>query len=234
LEEVDAINFKTMAYKGQLTGRLKISVVSTGKYVMPYFLNGFLKANPAIELSMDVTNKAKVVESLEKNEVDFSMVSILPDALNIDHLDLLQNKLYLVANREKVYRSKPYEIDILEKMPIIFREQGSGTRYTIEKFILANNLSIQKKLELTSNEAVKQAVIAGLGASIMPLIGLKNELNSGDLQIIPIRKFPIRSTWRIIWNRGKRFSAVAEAFLNYLKVEKENIIKDTFEWYEGY
>ena len=234
LDEVNAINFKTMSYKGQITGRLKISVVSTGKYVMPYFLNGFLKKNPAIELIMDVTNKAKVIESLEKNEVDFSLVSILPELQNIEHLDLLKNKLYLVANNAEVYRKKPYDINLLEKLPIIFREQGSGTRYAIEKFILENKLRIQKNLELTSNEAVKQAVIAGLGASIMPLIGLKNELNSGDLQIIPLKKFPVNSTWRIIWNKSKRFSPVAEGFLNYLRSEQENIIADKFRWYEDY
>ena len=234
LNEVNAINFKTMSYKGQITGRLKISVVSTGKYVMPYFLNGFLKKHPAIELIMDVTNKAKVIESLEKNEVDFSLVSILPELQNIEHLDLLKNKLYLVANNDEAYRRKPYDISLLEKLPIIFREQGSGTRYAIEKFILENKLRIQKNLELTSNEAVKQAVIAGLGASIMPLIGLKNELNSGDLQIIPLKKFPINSTWRIIWNKSKRFSPVAEGFLNYLRSEKENIIADKFRWYEDY
>ena len=234
LNEVNVMNFKTMAYKGQVTGRLKISVVSTGKYVMPYFLTGFLKKHPAIELVMDVTNKARVIESLERNEVDFSLVSILPDMQNIEYLDLLQNKLYLVANKDQAYRTKPYEISLLEKVPIIFREQGSGTRSAIEKFILKNNLSIQRNMELTSNEAVKQAVIAGLGASIMPLIGLKNELNSGDLQIIPLKKFPIRSTWRIIWNKSKRFSPVAEAYLKYLQAEKKNIVADKFEWYEGY
>jgi len=234
LDEVNAINFKTMAYKGQVTGRLKISVVSTGKYVMPYFLNGFLKAHPAIELYMDVTNKAKVIESLEKNEVDFALVSVLPELQNIEKLDLLQNKLYLVANNDETFRTRPYGIKLLEKLPIIFREQGSGTRNTIEKFIIENDLNIQKNMELTSNEAVKQAVIAGLGVSIMPLIGLKNEINSGDLQIIPIQKFPIKSTWRIIWNKSKRFSPVAAAFLSHLKAEKNNIISEKFDWYEHY
>ncbi|MEZ4934585.1 MAG: LysR family transcriptional regulator [Saprospiraceae bacterium] len=84
LAEVHAINHKTMAYKGHLTGKLKISVVSTGKYVMPYFLSGFVQQHPAIELDMDVTNKTKVIESLENNMVDFSLVSVLPDRLSIE------------------------------------------------------------------------------------------------------------------------------------------------------
>ncbi len=94
IQQVHAINYKTMAYKGQLTGRLKISVVSTGKYVMPYFLSQFMQQHPGIELEMDVTNKQKVIESLENNEVDFALVSILPKNLSIEKLDLLQNKLF--------------------------------------------------------------------------------------------------------------------------------------------
>jgi len=92
LNQVHAINNKTLAYKGQLAGRLKISVVSTGKYVMPYFLTDFIKKNNGVDLLMDVTNKNKVIESLEKNEVDFALVSILPSKLNVEKLDLLQNK----------------------------------------------------------------------------------------------------------------------------------------------
>jgi DNA-binding transcriptional LysR family regulator len=99
LNEVYAINYKTLAYKGQLSGRLKISIVSTGKYIMPYFLSGFLKLNPEIELLLDVTNKSKVIESLENNEVDFSLVSVLPEKLAIDKVELMQNKLFLIGNQ---------------------------------------------------------------------------------------------------------------------------------------
>jgi len=226
INQVYAINNKTLAYKGQLAGRLKISVVSTGKYVMPYFLAGFMKKNTGIELNMDVANKSRVIESLEKNEIDFALVSILPNSINIEQLDLLQNKLYLVGI------DKP-KLSIKE-IPIIFREQGSGTRQTMEKFFEKNQLSIQKKMELTSNEAVKQALLAGLGYSIMPLIGIKNELQNKELQIIPTKGLPIKTTWSLIWLKGKKHSPVSLAFLNYLKKEKSTIIKDKFSWYEQY
>ncbi|MFN5705483.1 MAG: LysR family transcriptional regulator, partial [bacterium] len=87
LNQVYAINYKTQAYKGQLTGKLKISVVSTGKYLMPHFLADFMSEHMGIELLMDVTNKNKVVEILENNEVDFALVSILPTTMNIERLD---------------------------------------------------------------------------------------------------------------------------------------------------
>ena len=234
LNEVKAINHKSVAYRGHLGGRLKISVVSTAKYVIPYFLTGFLKQHLEVELVLDVTNKAKVVESLQKNEVDFSLVSVLPDQLDIDKVELIANKLYLVGNNERKFSNKPNDKNILTELPFIYREQGSGTRYVVEQFIERNQLKVKKKMELTSNEAVKQAVIAGLGYSIMPLIGIKNELSNGDLQIIPVKDFPIKSTWHLIWLRNKRFSPVAHQFLNYIKSEKTKIIKEKFEWFERY
>lgn len=234
LQEVYAINYKTSAFKGQLAGKLKLSAVSTGKYVIPYFLSAFLKLHPEVELLLDVTNKAKVIESLEKNEVDFSLVSVMPENLSLSNLELIQNKLFVVGNLEEKYRKKCYDNSIFEKIPLIYREQGSGTRYVMEKFIKANNLPVKKKMELTSNEAVKQAVIAGLGYSIMPLIGIKNELNNHELQIIPVKGFPIKSVWNLIWLQNKNLSPVALAFLAYLKQEKENIINQHFHWSEAY
>ena len=234
INQVHAINYKTLAYKGQLTGRLKISVVSTGKYVMPYFLTNFMQQHSGIELMIDVTNKIKVVESLENNEVDFALVSILPNTLNIDKLDLLQNKLYLVGSTETKFKKGTNIKDIFKDLPLIFREKGSGTRQTMESFFERNNIPVVKKMELTSNEAVKQALLAGLGYSIMPLIGIKSELHNKELQIIPIKGLPIKTTWSLIWLKGKKHSPVSSSFLDYLKNEKSQIVKDKFSWYEQY
>jgi DNA-binding transcriptional LysR family regulator len=234
INQVYAINYKTLAYKGQLTGRLKISVVSTGKYVMPFFLADFIKEHSGIELQMDVTNKNKVVESLENNEVDFALVSILPTTLNIEHLDLFPNKLFLVGKTNTQF-DKDIDIEeIFKDLPLIFREKGSGTRLTMERFIADNNISVLKKMELTSNEAVKQALLAGLGYSIMPLIGLKNELRNKELEIIPIKGLPITTTWSLIWLKGKKHPAVSLSLLNYIIKEKDNIVKNKFSWYEQY
>ncbi|MDQ3142738.1 MAG: LysR family transcriptional regulator [Bacteroidota bacterium] len=233
LNEVYAINYKTLAYKGQLVGNLKISVVSTGKYIIPYFLSGFLKQHEGIELQLDVTNKSQVIQSLENNEVDFSLVSVMPENMKLNKLELMQNQLYLIGNKDKIFKEKLYDKNIFESLPLIYREKGSGTRHVMEKYILKNKLPVKKKMELTSNEAVKQAVIAGMGFSIMPLIGIKNELINGELQIIPVKGFPIKSVWNLIWLKDKGFSMVANSFLNYLKSEKQNIIKENFGWFES-
>jgi DNA-binding transcriptional LysR family regulator len=234
INQVYAINYKTLAYKGQLTGRLKISVVSTGKYVMPYFLSDFMHQHSGIELLMDVTNKSKVIESLENNEVDFALVSILPTMLNVDKLDLLQNKLFLVGNAQ-MNSAKEHTIQAtLTNLPLIFREKGSGTRQTMESFIENSNISVLKKMELTSNEAVKQALLAGLGYSIMPLIGIRNELHNNELHIIPVEGLPIKTTWSLIWLKGKKHSPVSSAFLSFLSKEKSQIVQNRFSWYELY
>ena len=134
INQVYAINYKTLAYKGQLSGRLKIAVVSTGKYVMPYFLADFIKQHSSIELLMDVTNKSKVISSLENNEVDFALVSILPTSLQIEKLDLLQNKLYLVGDEQSKFKKGISTKELFQDLPLIFREKGSGTRQAMEVF----------------------------------------------------------------------------------------------------
>lgn len=232
--EVNEINNKTLAYKGQLFGKLKISIVSTAKYVMPYFLADFIKAHPGVDLSVDVTNKSKVLESLENNQVDFALVSILPNAMKVQKLDLLQNKLFFVGREKVGGQSQFLRKDTLNKLPWIFREEGSGTRQIMERFIKKQNLSPKSRLELTSNEAVKQAILAGLGFSIMPLIGIRKELQSGELSLLPVKGLPIKTTWSLIWLDGKKHSPSAKAYLDFIKKEKATIVQEKFHWYEQF
>jgi DNA-binding transcriptional LysR family regulator len=234
LDEMESINYKTSSFKGKLAGRIKLSIVSTAKYVMPYFLSDFMKEHSGIDLIMDVTNKARVINSLEQNEVDFSLVSIVPDQVKLNRVQLLQNKLFLVGGTRINRNPKTPVRKLFEKHPLLFREQGSATRNAMETFLREKKLRSFKKIELTSNEALKQAVVAGLGYSIMPLIGIKNELKNGDLEIIPFRGLPIITNWNLVWVKAKKLSPVAEAFLAFIDNEKERIIKETFDWFEKY
>jgi DNA-binding transcriptional LysR family regulator len=234
LNEVYAINYKTQAYKGQLSGRLKISVVSTGKYVIPYFLSDFIKNNKEIELEMDVTNKTKTLKSLKNNEIDFALVSILPKDIEVESKIILENKLFLIGNKYVDINPKNDLAEYAANYPLIYREAGSATRITMENYLDQNGIKPNMKLQLTSNEAVKQSVIAGLGLSIMPLIGLKNELDKGDLKIIPVKKLPIVSSWRLIWLKGKKFSPVANAYLKHINAAHEEIKNEYFSWITNY
>jgi DNA-binding transcriptional LysR family regulator len=226
ISEIDNINYKSQNYKNKIAGHLKIAIVSTGKYIMPYFLADYLKQNSAIDLTMDVTNYSKVLSSLLQYEIDFALISHDPDSIKFEKFDLIKNELFLVGNNDAITPLKGDKT--LTDTPFIFRETGSRTRLVMENFISKNNIKIKKKIELTSNEAVKQAVIAGLGYSIMPIIGIRNDIESGLLKIIPMKGLPIQTTWRLIWLKEKKLSPIAESYLNYLANEKDNIINNYF------
>jgi len=234
LNEVDSLNMKTLTFNGELAGKLKIALVSTAKYVMPYFLTDFIKNNLGITLSMDVTNKRSVIESLENNLVDFALVSVLPDKLKINSIKLMQNKLFLVGGKQYQATKKYIPKKKISALPMLYRENGSATRQAMENFMNAQGITVNRRLELTSNEAVKQAIIAGLGYSIMPLIGVKSELENGDIQIIPIKGLPIATTWNLIWLQSKKLSVIAAAYTTYLRENNKKIISENFDWCEKY
>ncbi|WP_152287338.1 LysR family transcriptional regulator [Flavicella marina] len=234
LEGVEKIKAKNLAFQGKVYGKLTISIVSTAKYVMPYFLARFMRTFPDVELEMHVTNKSSVVSDLENNLVDFSLVSLMPDTINLERFDLLGNRLYLVVKPGLEIPKTNDAKKILEQLPLLYRELGSATRLSMEKYIKTKNISIAKKIELTSNEAIKQAVLAGMGCSIMPLIGIKDELLHGSLNIVPLEGLPIETQWSLVWPSGKKHSPVVEKYLEFLSEEKDRIIKNHFSWHEAY
>ncbi|PWJ41788.1 LysR substrate-binding domain-containing protein [Sediminitomix flava] len=219
IEQADDIRYKSKEYSDLLAGKLRISCASTGKYVIPYFMSGFLEDYPGVDLVLDVSNKSTVVQSLQKNEIDFALVSVVPNKMDINEEILLENKLYLVGS--------PLHHE--QGQRLIYREDGSATRKAMDEYFKGE--SKRRKMMLTSNEAVKQAIIAGLGQSILPLIGIKNELSNKELEIIPTEGLPMVTNWRLIWLKNKKLSPVAEAFLNFIHNKKYDIIQESFQWY---
>jgi DNA-binding transcriptional LysR family regulator len=219
IQEADAIKYKTKEYSDLLAGKLRISSASTGKYVIPYFLSGFQKRYPGIDIILDVSNKTTVVQNLKDNEVDFALVSVVPEGIDIEEELLLENKIFKVSNKNISTKESP----------LIFREDGSATRMAMDQYY--KKVKERKSIKLTSNEAVKQAVIAGLGNSLIPLIGIKNELNNGELHIIPSKGLPIVTSWRLIWLKKKKLSPIALTYLDFLRENKEDIIQRKFDWY---
>jgi DNA-binding transcriptional LysR family regulator len=236
LAETDEIEQRMLARKGLLAGKIRFSIVSTGKYIMPYYLSSFYKKYPDVELLMDVTNRSRVIGCLQENKTDFALVSILPDQLSVEEELLMSNALWLVAGRGLILQAdqQEYDISILKELPVIYREAGSGTRMLMEEYTQKVQIRPKVKLELTSSEAIKQAVIAGLGVSILSIHSLRTELQMGDVRLLPIKGFPLFSHWRLIWLKGKRLSPAAEAFLNLIRQEKAAIYDEHFFWTKPY
>lgn len=235
LAEIEDIRYKAESFKGVLSGRLSLSVVSTGKYILPYFLNGFLKVNPSVDLRVDVTNRSKVIRSLEDNEVDFSLVSVPVSQVQVAEEVIMYNKWYLVAPAPYPLPAKQrLDKSVFADIPLIFREEGSGTRYIMQQYFRQAGILPKGSLELASDEAVKQAVIAGMGLSILSILTLKNELKQKEVKIVPVRGLPLKSHWRLIWLKRKKPTLIAQAYLDYVRREKAEIYRKNFAWMEGY
>ncbi|NMH88485.1 LysR family transcriptional regulator [Flavivirga algicola] len=234
MEEVKAIDYKALSFQGELAGKLKIAIVSTAKYVMPYFISDFINENRGVDLIMDVTNKANVVRALENNEVDFAMVSTIPKKLKINRIELMKNELFMVGRKDYKHKGKYLSKTEFQKLPLIYREQGSATRLAMEKFIDSMKISTYKKMELTSNEALKQAVISGLGYSIMPLIGIKNAISNEELQIIPVKGLPITTNWNLVWLSSKNMTSISKKLIEHINENKQLLIDKHFGWLDKY
>jgi len=228
LDDINLINETVSNYKGVLTGKLSISLVSTAKYVMPYFLEGFMRKYPNVELDIDVTNKGKVVKSLENNECDFALVSVLPTTIHLNSIPLLENELHLVGSQKMSDTINSPEQ--LANQTLIFRENGSATRNAMEEYLSTNNVTGYKKMVLVSNEAVKQAVQAGLGYSLMPVIGLRDSIKLKRIKTLSLPGLPITTMWNLVYDKQKRLSPAAKALIEYLMEEKENIVKTNFNF----
>ncbi len=229
INEMYAINYKTASYKGLLSGRLSISTISTGKYVMPYFVSGFMREHSAIELTMDVTNKTQVFQGLLRSEFDFALSYVLPNEIEVESEIIMQNELRAVGPADGIKTTKPIKKEQFAAMPMIFREEGSGTRQMIENYFGTDIRLIKRKINLTSNEAVKQAVIAGLGYSILPTTGIRHELAAGEIRLLKVEGLPIKTQWRLIWLKNKQLSPVAEAFVKFLRSNKKQIVEKHFQ-----
>lgn len=227
LEDIQLIEQTVSNYKGILTGKLRISIVSTAKYVMPYLLEGFMRKYPNVEIAVDVTNKKRVVRSLEENQCDFALVSVLPETLNLNAVYIMENRLQLFCNPK--YHPVIRDATELVGKTLIYRESGSATRNAMEKFATDNNLIDNKKMVLVSNEAVKQAVIAGLGYSLMPEIGLRNATQRGSLQAIKLDGLPLTTQWNLVYEKQKKLTPAALALVEYIKENKDHIIASAFD-----
>jgi DNA-binding transcriptional LysR family regulator len=231
LEELKGISELTDAYMGIVAGELNISAVSTGKYIMPYIMADFIRKYPSIKISMDVDNRQKILRKLEENRTDIALVSVLPENFEFESLMLMKNKLYPVVRTDFATDTTDA---LLRKLPLIFREDGSATRKVMEDYLKKAGIEPKSSIELTSNEAVKQAVIAGLGISIMPLIGLKNDLANGTLSILGSEDFPLVTNWHLISLRTKRKTPAMQAFMEHIAQQKDELINTYFSWQEAF
>lgn len=227
--EVDQIEQKMLEIKGLLAGKIKISAVSTGKYIMPYLMADFMKIHPHVDISLEVSNRHTVLAHLKENETDLALISVLPDDLDFEKVKLSDHKWQLACSPENVdHYKKEIEAGRWENIPFVLREKGSGTRVMMEKFFQDRNINIKSRLDLATNEAVKQAVMAGLGASVLSNFSMYQEIIDERICIIDFEGLPLKGDWNLIWLKQKNHSPAVLAFIRWISENKEKVFRDHF------
>ncbi len=207
--------------KGLERGKLNISVVSTANYFAPQLLAQFCTDHPQIKVSLKVGNREAVLENLEHNEVDLAILGTPPEGMDIEAHPFMENRLVIIAaSGNPLTLEKNIPISRFANEVFIMREQGSGTRLAAEKYLSSHHIEVRTGMEMSTSEAVKQAVQAGMGLGILSQDTILLEVETGRLKILDVEGFPIIRHWYIVHRRQKRLSSVAEAFKSFLLAKK--------------
>lgn len=214
--------------KGLKQGTLRISVVTTAKYVIPRLLGPFCQRYPGIDISLTVTNHERLLENLSNNRDDLYVISQPPDDLDIAIHPFLENPLVVIAWRDHpLAKERHIPSKRLAEEPFIMREPGSGTRQSVQRLFDEQGLTLKVKLDLGSNEAIKQAIAGGFGISVLSLHTLALEGTNSPLTILDGVDFPIQRSWYVVHPAGKQLSVIAQAFFDYLLNEGKMVAEQT-------
>lgn len=218
LDEWAAFEQQVDGIRGMTRGRLRVSVVSTAKYFVPRMLGAFCAAHPDIDVALEVLNRDGVVRRLRENLDDLYIMSMPPDDLELERHAFLANPLELIAAAgHPLAGAEGAGLDALAPLRFILREQGSGTRLACDQHFRALGFRPDLRLELGSNEAIKQAVAAGLGLGVVSRHALGGDPSAEGLAILRAGGFPVQSSWSTLHRKGKKLSPVATAFLHHLQ-----------------
>lgn len=222
-DEWEAFEQQVHGIKGLTQGKLRVAVVSTAKYFIPRILGAFCAKYPQIDISLEVLNRDGVVKRLEENLDDLYIMSQPPLNIEIDDEIFMPNPLLLVASKNHVFaKKKSIELTLLKNEKFIFREKGSGTRMTTDAHFKKLKFKANVRLELGNNEAIKQAVIGGLGLAVLSKYSLADRTDKDDVAILKCKEFPIKSSWHIVSPKGKKLSPIATIFKKHLSEQAKS------------
>jgi len=209
--------------RGSERGRLTIAVATTANYFALKLLGEFYKRFSGTTINLDVTNRESLLKHLNENTVDMVIMGQPPESMDVEATPFLDNPLVVIAPKgHSLSGQKSIPLSVLQQETFIMREHGSGTRIAMERFFEQSGYSISSVMEMSSNEAINQAVEAGLGLGIVSQHTLELELALGRLEILDVESFPIMRHWYLVHRHGKRLTALISAF-------KRLVIEDSAE-----
>lgn len=225
LAQVQGAQLELEEMRGVRRGQLDITVASTANYFAPQLLAAFCQRHPEVKVSLDVSNREHILAQLGENDKDLAIMGRPPEESGLVAHPFMENPLVVIAApNHPLARLRAIPPARLAEEPFISRESGSGTRMAAERFFDAAGLRLAIAMEMSSNEAIKQAVQAGLGLGVLSVHTLEMELALNRLAVLDVQGFPILRHWYAVHREGKRFSAVAQAFLDFVMQEADALL----------
>lgn len=223
-ESLERLDMALAQLKGLKQGRLQLMTTTTAKYFVPRLLGSFCEQHPGIEVKLQVVGREEVLAGIENNVADLYVMGWPPARPNLTAIPFLENDLVIIARSDHpLARQKRITLARLAQEAFLMREPGSGTRLALEQLFASQGCTIDIRMELESNEAIKQAVLGGLGVAVMSRQALPmeaQETHEGQesrIAILDVRSFPLRGHWHAVHLTEKRLSVVAQAFLDHLR-----------------
>jgi DNA-binding transcriptional LysR family regulator len=227
-EQLEQFEMTVADLKGLKQGRLRIAVITTAKYFIPRLLGPFCQRYPGIDISLQVTNHELIINRLNDNLDDLYVMSQMPENIEVSCKPILENPLVVVAPiSHPLAQEKNISLERLGTEPFIMREPGSGTRKAVQTLFDERKIQLKVRLDLGSNEAIKQAIVGGLGISVLSAHTLTLDSQNSQLTVLDVEQFPIERYWYAVYPTGKQLSIVARTFLEYLLSEGRQVTEQT-------
>jgi DNA-binding transcriptional LysR family regulator len=208
------------AVKGLSRGKLKVAVVSTAKYFMPRLVGSFCKKYPDIDVSLEILNRDGVVQRLRENMDDIYIMSKPPSDLDLSDEVFIPNPIVVIApTSDPLVKRIAVPLSELSKRRFILREKGSGTRMAGDQFFSQKKFKPDVRLELGSNESLKESVAGGLGLGLVSSHALHGLMREHGVRILDVQGFPLPSAWHIVHPASKKLTPLAFAFKKHLLKE---------------
>jgi DNA-binding transcriptional LysR family regulator len=229
-QQLDELESVLNRIKGLGGGRLRISVATTANYFIPTLLGTFSRRYPDVTVSLDVTNRETLLRQLSENIVDLVIMGRPPTEADVEAEAFLDNPLVVVAPpNHPLAGERAIALSRLQEETFLVRESGSGTRIAMERFFSDRHMRLKTGMEVGSNEAIKQSVQAGLGLGLLSRATIDQELELERLVVLDVADFPIMRHWYVVHRKGKRLSAPAQAFRNFVLGEAKNLLAGSAE-----
>jgi DNA-binding transcriptional LysR family regulator len=205
-------------------GTLIVSAASTASVFTARLLALFRALHPDVRVSLNVVNRETLLRHLKENIIDLAIMGQPPEGVDLSAQAFMDNPLVVIAaTNHPLAGKKDISLERFLEEPLIGREQGSGTRGALEKFLAEHGFDYKAAMEMNKNEAIKHAAEAGLGLGVVSLHTVQAELVSGQLCVLDVKGFPLKRVWYMVQREGKRLSPAATAFTQLVLKEAAQV-----------